>query len=620
MNQMRILVFGLTLLLVGALSGLPSSDWSIGVWTTSASAGEKGTKSMSTLQKISPQGKKQLLRAAPGDSAAANYHCAPGAPFSGRTYYVSPSGDDSNAGISITMPWRTVNRVNQQKFGPCDKVLFEGPKLYEGGIILEPPRCGGLPGKPIMISSWGSGRAILEAGSNTGIDVHNCGAIQISNIQLVGSGVLTNSGHGILFRNSLAGDIKLSHVVIDQVEIQGFRKGGITINGLMGQSGYRNVRITGSHLHDNGQHGIASRGMFLTDISGHAHENFYVAHNRVRHNLGDPANTTSHTGNGIVLGGVDQGLIEYNVANHNGALNVSRVGGPVGIWVWDSSRIVVQFNESHHNRSGSNIDGGGFDFDGGTTNSIMQYNYSHDNEGAGFLIYQFPYARSMKSNVVRYNISENDAQKYGAGIWFNSGYQCPPGAPSSPLDCEWSTVENVAIYNNTVFVGATMRKEAAAFRASGTAHNNVLVSNNLFVNAGTDNPIVDIKDKNDLFFHGNNYYPQEGRLRISYHGKQYFGLKTWRAETNQEMLDNRATGLSEDPRLKSPGRGGTVANVKELQRLRAYQLHNRSPMIDAGLDLAKVFNLDPGGQDFFGTPLPQREAYDIGAYEASASN
>ncbi len=120
---------------------------------------------MSTLQKISPQGKKQLLRAAPGDSAAANYHCAPGAPFSGRTYYVSPSGDDANAGTSIAMPWRTVNRVNQQKFGPCDKVLFEGPKLYEGGIILEPPRCGGLPGKPIMISSWGSGRAIVDIAS-----------------------------------------------------------------------------------------------------------------------------------------------------------------------------------------------------------------------------------------------------------------------------------------------------------------------------------------------------------------------------------------------------------------------------------------------------------------------
>ncbi len=79
MKQMRIFAIGLTALLVGALSGLPSSDWSIGVWTTSASAGEKGTKSMSTLQKISPQGKKQLLRAAPGDSTTALVELVPGA-------------------------------------------------------------------------------------------------------------------------------------------------------------------------------------------------------------------------------------------------------------------------------------------------------------------------------------------------------------------------------------------------------------------------------------------------------------------------------------------------------------------------------------------------------------
>ncbi len=79
MKQMRIFAIGLTALLVGALSGLPSSDCSIGVWTTSASAGEKGTKSMSTLQKISPQGKKQLLRAAPGDSTTALVELVPGA-------------------------------------------------------------------------------------------------------------------------------------------------------------------------------------------------------------------------------------------------------------------------------------------------------------------------------------------------------------------------------------------------------------------------------------------------------------------------------------------------------------------------------------------------------------
>ena len=44
-------------------------------------------------------------------------------------------------------------------------------------------------------------------------------------------------------------------------------------------------------------------------------------------------------------------------------------------------------------------------------NSVMQYNYSHDNDGAGYLLAQFTYAREFTNNIVRYNISENDGRK-----------------------------------------------------------------------------------------------------------------------------------------------------------------------------------------------------------------
>lgn len=82
-----------------------------------------------------------------------------------------------------------------------------------------------------------------------------------------------------------------------------------------------------------------------------------------------------------------------------------------GIWAWDSNNILLQFNESYANRT-IGVDGDGFDFDGGVTNSVMQYNYSHDNDAAGFLLAQYAFApQAMKNIVIRYNISENDCRR-----------------------------------------------------------------------------------------------------------------------------------------------------------------------------------------------------------------
>ena len=90
-------------------------------------------------------------------------------------------------------------------------------------------------------------------------------------------------------------------------------------------------------------------------------------------------------------------------------------GGPCGIWTYNSNNITIQYNESYGNL-GDRVDGDGFDMDGGTTNCILQYNYSHDNDGAGYLQAQFPDAQEHSGDIIRYNISQNDGRKnsYGA--------------------------------------------------------------------------------------------------------------------------------------------------------------------------------------------------------------
>ena len=70
----------------------------------------------------------------------------------------------------------------------------------------------------------------------------------------------------------------------------------------------------------------------------------------------------------------------------------------MGIWTYNSNDVLIQYNESYDNKAG-HIDGDGFDLDGGTTNSILQYNYSHDNDGAGILEAQFAKAQPSTGNI-----------------------------------------------------------------------------------------------------------------------------------------------------------------------------------------------------------------------------
>ena len=49
-----------------------------------------------------------------------------------RTYYVSPTGSDSNSGLSSSTPWQTVTKVNNTVLHPGDTVLFQGGQTFSG--------------------------------------------------------------------------------------------------------------------------------------------------------------------------------------------------------------------------------------------------------------------------------------------------------------------------------------------------------------------------------------------------------------------------------------------------------------------------------------------------------
>ena len=76
---------------------------------------------------------------------------------SATTYYVSSStGNDSNAGTSASVPWKTIAHVNGQTFQPGDSILFKRGDVWNES--LAPGSSGGV-GNPITFDAYGSGAA-----------------------------------------------------------------------------------------------------------------------------------------------------------------------------------------------------------------------------------------------------------------------------------------------------------------------------------------------------------------------------------------------------------------------------------------------------------------------------
>ena len=487
--------------------------------------------------------------------------------------------------------------LNSTDFEPGDRILLESGMTFSGSLNFT-AEDGGTALDPIIITSSGTERATIAPGDDDGIDVYNAGGYVIRNLNFVGSGVAedgttSSTRPGINFYADSPGDIKYPLVHLDQLEVSGFGNRGVIIGGFSGSTGYHDVRITNVVAHGNLRSGIETYG--FTDVND-ALTNVYVGHCRCFHNVGN----FEREAHGIVLGGVDGGVIERCLAYDNGQNNRS-----LGIWAYTSTNLTIQFNESHSNKSAVGDGGVGFDFDKGVTNSTMQYNYSHDNFGAGYLQIGAFGLQASSGNVLRYNISESDGRN-------------PTTPPAGAIEIG-SAVSNLDVYGNTVFLdgqGTSITTPAVFIYGGILDPTGVLLANNLLVTTGGLGFVRYTSFlPSTITFAGNNYWPSGGAFVIDYKGTSYSSLTAWRSRTGQEMLGGTATGSSADPLLTAPGNGGTIGDPGLLTSLSAYTLQADSPLIGAGLDLQAEFGVDPGPRDYYGVSLPQGSALEVGASE-----
>jgi hypothetical protein len=502
------------------------------------------------------------------------------------TYYIRPGGNDAAPGTSPATAWSTLSRASQAMLRPGDRLLLLGGHVYPGKLDIGPTDAG-RPGNPLLVSSYGHGRATISSASS-GIMIYDTSGVTISHLAITGSQALNPSTAGIDMYSDLSGRM-LGHVFISRVDASRFGF-GIAIGAAHDGGGFRNVRITYTSLHANLDAGLASYGPeFNAAAPAYAHKDIYVSHVRVFSNLGDPHEIVHNTGSGIELGAVDGAKVTRSVAYGNGGAGGAKTEGPVGIWAYDSTRVAVTHDVSHGNRSNNAPDGGGFGLDRECSHSVMEYNLSYGNDGAGFLLYSANTASGAATNdVVRFNISYHDAKGHAVVGSMTVG----------------GKVRSSVLYQNTVVIRPG--NIGPAFKVSGLEHN-VRVLNNIFV-GGSGKVVVAAQPMTtrNIAFAGNDYVAPSG-VPIFQWGtrRQFNSLAAWRRATGEEHKPlGRDTGLTAWPRFVGPlsaAHGGAPFRLRPDSKLRR-----------AGLNLFRNFGIRPGPVTFAGLPYHLR-APNIGA-------
>jgi len=291
--------------------------------------------------------------------------------------------------------------INEVESGSI--VLFEGGCSYPSFKIKDRT--------DLIIGSWGC-PAVINGEDENGIELQNCSRVELFGLRVRGNGWRNNKqGIGVNLRGCNNANVR-------NIEVYGFRNAGISVHSS------DDVLIEGCYAHDNGFCGIC------TDIHENFNRRISIRHCKVYDNAGDPDIRDNHSGSGIALFHTDGGLVEYcDVAGNGWAQRQRNINGPVGVWcACDCKNIIFRKNISRRNcTQPGGVDGDGFDIDGAVVGGLMEYNYSYENEGSGYLFCEYGSGLDWHSNHMRCCVSLDDGirvERQGAVQFFG-----PEGIP-----------------------------------------------------------------------------------------------------------------------------------------------------------------------------------------------
>lgn len=248
-------------------------------------------------------------------------------------------------------------------------------------------------------------------------------------------------------------------------------------------------------------------------------------------------------------------LVEHNKVDRFQSTNE---GYGCGIWCDRANGMVFQYNEVCNGQNGN--DGMAFNLDDMTRDGIIQYNYTHDNYGGGYMLHvrQKSYNRN---NTIRFNLSVNDS-----GVFTAHNAQIVAVG-----ETDITKLESAKVYHNTFVSNQDCH---AVYEGDEVAY-----TNNIWY---FTNPTVATRQQ--CFQPGAN---------STFHNNVYVGCV---APTDQSKH-------TEDPQFV----GGTnLFGLDKTAAFAAASLKSSSPYVGAGVTVA-----DNGGKDILGGGL---DRLNLGAF------
>lgn len=420
----------------------------------------------------------------------------------GNNYYLdAENGNDSNDGLSAKYAWQSLDRAKLLCFKAGDSLLLRCGTTYCG--VLEISGHGRVDSR-IVIGAYGKGEALCIAAPDSSLYavlIKNSDYLTIRDLNVMNKGMqrlASRSGIKVLCEEYGVS----RHIVLDGLNIHDVNGTLVKHSGegcgvLVENRWKEKPSAFDSLTIENCIIRRCERNAITWNSGWDRRRWFPNTHTVVRKNLIEEV-----PGDGIVPIGCDGALVEYNLMRKCTNL-LPEKDAAAGIWPWSSDNTLIQYNEVSHYQA--TWDGQGFDSDFNCKNTIIQYNYSHDNEG-GFILICCPGPSACdttgivgnEGSVVLYNISINDGlrtRKTYVGMY-------------SPIIHIGGTVADTRINNNILHANVRPNKQVDGSMITsdswGGYSHRTLIAENVFYSV--DSSAFRFSQSTDDSFEGNYYW------------------------------------------------------------------------------------------------------------------
>ena len=355
---------------------------------------------------------------------------------SGRAFYVdSIGGEDAHSGQSPALAWKSIAAVNAHQFQPGDHLYFHAGQQFAG---MMRPLGSGIAATPIVVARYSDGRSPLLVG-NGGLATVLLADVSfwtLRDIEVTNDGRQEGNRTGILLEATQSGET-VRGITIEHVHVYNVRgltgednsakdTGGI---GIFAPPLARSARFDGVLIKECSIEHVNNVGLWLNTYPSMnpLDPRWTTARNE---HIRITGNRISDTGrNAIIVRQSLAPIIEGNTITHASARHHGNA-----IFTRSTRDAVIRGNEVSFTGTEPSGENAAFDADIDSIHTVIEYNWSHDNQGGLFSLCNNPNEDTNLTDgtIVRFNVSEND----GIRAFGFSG-----------------RVTHSIIYNNTVLIG-----------------------------------------------------------------------------------------------------------------------------------------------------------------------